>query len=79
MEQYKIFKFLNDSTVSKFVTRKRIDVINLTGGQYSVNKNIRFKTPMLRSDLCDYSNTYFVAKSTKLLKTPIQIIKKIKI
>ena len=41
-------KLLNDSTVSKFVTRKWIEVNNLPGNQYSVNKNIRFKTLMLR-------------------------------
>ena len=27
-----------------------------------VNKNIRFKTPMLRSDLYDYSDAYIVVK-----------------
>ena len=31
-------------------------------GQYSDNKNIRFKTSMLRSDLCDYSDAYIVVK-----------------
>ena len=31
-------------------------------GQYSDNKNIRFKTSMLRSDLCDYSGAYSVVK-----------------
>ena len=30
-----------------------IDVNDLLGGQYSANNNIRFKIPMLRSDLCD--------------------------
>ena len=27
-----------------------------------VNKNVRFKTAMLRSDLCDNSDAYIVAK-----------------
>ena len=48
---YKIHKLVNNSTVSKFVTRKWIEVNDLSGSQYSVNKNIRFKTPMLISDL----------------------------
>ena len=47
MEHHKITKLLNNSTVSKFVTSKRIEVNGLSNGQYSVNKNIRFKTPML--------------------------------
>ena len=44
MEHCKISKLLNELTVSKFVTRKWIQVNYLTGGQYFVNKNIRFKT-----------------------------------
>ena len=36
----KISKLLNDSTVSKFVTRKWIEVSDLSGGQYSVNKKV---------------------------------------
>ena len=33
---------------------------DLSSGQYSVNKNIKFKGVMLRSDLCDYSDAYIV-------------------
>ena len=44
MEDYQVFKLLNNSTVSKFVTRKLIEVNYLSSGQYSVNKNIRFET-----------------------------------
>ena len=44
------------------MTRKWIKVNDLSGGQYSVNKNIIFQTAMLRSDLCDYSDAYFVVK-----------------
>ena len=58
MQHYKIPKLLNHPTVSKFVTKKWIEVNNLSSGQYSVNKNIRFRTSMLRSDLCDYSDVY---------------------
>lgn len=53
MELYKLYKLLKDSTASKFVTRKRIKVNYLLGGQYSTKrKNKRFKTIMLRSDSC---------------------------
>ena len=58
-------KLLNNSTVSMFATRKWIEVNNLSGSQYSVNKNKRFKTPVLKSDLCDYSDPYIVVKGTK--------------
>ena len=48
MEHYKIYKLLNDSTVSKFMTKKWIEVNDLSRGQSSVNKSIRFKTSILR-------------------------------
>ena len=42
--------------------KKWIKVNPLSSDQYSVNKNIRLKISMLRSDLCDYSDAYIVAK-----------------
>ena len=59
IKHQKISKLLNDSTVSKFVIKKQIEVNDLSSGQY---KNIRLKTPMLRSDLCDYSDAYIIVK-----------------
>ena len=35
-----------------------------TSGQYSSNNNIIYKTSMLRSDLCGYSDAYIVVKGT---------------
>ena len=64
MEFYEISKLLNDSTLSKFVTKKQIEVNDLSSGQYFVNKNIRFKRLMIRSDLCDYSNANIDVKET---------------
>ena len=60
MEHHKISKLLNDSAVSKFVTKKWVEVNDLLSDQYSVNKSVRFKTSMLRSDLCDYSDAYIL-------------------
>ena len=64
MEHYKISKLLNNLTVSKFLTRKWIEVNDFLSGQYSANNNKRCKTAMLRSDLCDYSDAYTVVKGT---------------
>ena len=64
MEHYKISKLLNNSKVSKFVTKKWIEVNDLSSGQYPVDKSIRFKTSMLRSNLCDYSDAYIVVKES---------------
>ena len=62
MVHCKISKLLNNSPVPKFVTGKWMEVNDLSVGQYSANKNTRFKTPMLRSDLCDYSDAFIVVK-----------------
>ena len=64
MEHNKIFKLLNDSIVSKFATKKWVEVNYLSSGQYFVNKNIRFKISMLRSYSCDYSDAYIFVKGT---------------
>ena len=42
--------------------RKWIEVNDLSGGQYSVDKNVRFKTPIPISDLYDYNDVYIVVK-----------------
>ena len=41
--------------VPRIITKKRIEVQSQSGNTYNTSKPIRFKTSMLRSDLCDYS------------------------
>lgn len=48
--------------MTKFKTKKWIKLNHLSVDQYSANKKIRLKTPVLRSDLSDYSDGYFVIK-----------------
>ena len=64
MEHCKISKILNDSTVYKFATKKWIKVNDLSSDQYSINKNIRFRTSIPKSDLCDYRDAYIFVKGT---------------
>ena len=45
--------------LSKFVTREYVRVNSLSN-TCNENKSIRFKTPMLRSDLCDYVDAYIL-------------------
>ena len=68
MKCHKISKLLKDSTVSRFVTRSLIEINDLSSSQYSVNKGIRFNTPMLRSELCDYSDAYIALKRERTVK-----------
>ena len=55
--------------LSKFVTREYVRVNSLSNTQ-NENKSIRFKTPMLRSNLCDYSDTYILVKGTITVTAP---------
>ena len=55
--------------LSKFVTREYVRVNSLSN-TYNENKSIRFKTPMLRSNLCDYSDAYILVKGTITVTTP---------
>ena len=55
--------------LSKFVTREYARVNSLSN-TYNENKSIRFKTPMLRSNLCDYSDAYILVKGTITVTAP---------
>ena len=55
--------------LSKFVTREYVKV-NSSSNAYNENKTIRFKTPMLRSNLCDYSDAYVLVKGTITVTAP---------
>ena len=74
MEFQKIASFLDttsdDKDLPRFVTEKWIDVCDQSGGNYNVNKEIRIKTPMLRSDLCDFSDVYILVKGNIAVTDP---------
>ena len=53
---------LDDNDLPRFDTKKWIEVYDQSEGNYNVNKEIRIKTSMLRSDLCDFSDAYIVVK-----------------
>ena len=66
MDIQKITNFLDTTSDNKdlptFVTKKWIEVYDQSEGNYNVNKEIRIKTSILRSDLCDFSDAYIVVK-----------------
>ena len=55
--------------LSKFVTREYVKVTSLSN-TYNENKSIRFKTPMLRSNLCNYSDAYILVKGKITVMAP---------
>ena len=53
--------------VPRFITKKWIENHDQSGNaedRYKPSKQIKFKTSMLRSDLCDFSDAYIVVKGT---------------
>ena len=56
------YLILSYSIESKFMTKQWIEISGLSGGKYSMNKNIRSKTPMLRLNLRNNSDTHSVAR-----------------
>ena len=67
MKYQKITKLLDNASnqPSKFRIRNSIETNDDIRGAYSPNKQIRFKTAMLRSSLCDYSDAYILVKGNK--------------
>ena len=72
MEFEKIVNFLDtisdDKDLPRFVAKTWIEVYDQSEGNYNVNKEIRIKTSMLRSDLCDFSDAYIVVRGNILDK-----------
>ena len=64
MEYQKITNLLGNipDKVPRFITKKWIEVHDQSGETYNTNKQIRFKTSMLPSNLCDYSDAYIIVK-----------------
>ena len=64
MEYQKIANLLNDGSnkPSKFRTKNWVEINDDIRGAYSPDKQIRFKTAMLKSSLCDYSDAYILVK-----------------
>ena len=61
MEFQKIVNFLDtscdDKDLPRFFTKKWIEVYDQSQGNYDINKEIRIKTSILRSELYDFSDT----------------------
>ena len=62
MEYQKTTNLLDDSSnkTSKFRTKNWVEINDELRGTYNDDKQIRFKTTMLKSSLCDYSDAYIL-------------------
>ena len=64
MEYQKIANLIDETSnqPSKFRTRNWVEINDESRGAYNVNSQIKFKTTMLKSSLCDYSDAYILIK-----------------
>ena len=76
MEYQKIANLLNDESnkPSKFRTRNWVEINDEIRGSYSPNKQIRFKTAMLRSSLCNNTDAYILVKDIYQLILQSQVL-----
>ena len=51
---------LDKDELPKFTTIKWIEIFDQSNGTYNPNKDIRFKTPQIRDNLCDFNDAYIV-------------------
>ena len=66
MEYQKIINLLDNTPnqPSKFRTKNWIEINVDSCETYNTNSQIKFKTSMLRSSSCDYSDAYMLVKGT---------------
>ena len=66
MEYQKIANLIDSTSnqPSKFITKNRVEINDESRGVYNVSSQIKFKTTMLKSSLCDYSDACILVKRT---------------
>ena len=66
MEYQKIADLIYDASnqPSKFKTKNWVEINDESRGTNIVNNQTKFKTTMLKSSLCDYSDAYILVKGT---------------
>ena len=67
MEYQKIANLLDDNKSNqplKFKTKNWVEISDESRGTYNVNSQIKFKTVMVKSSLCDYSDAYIFFNGT---------------
>ena len=64
MECQKIANLIDDASNQSFKFRTKIwvEINDESRGSYNLNSQIKFKTTMLKSSLCDYSDAYILVK-----------------
>ena len=74
MEYQKIANLIDresSSEPSKFKTKNCVEVNDESRGTYNVNSQIKFKTTILKSSLCDYSYAYTLVKGATTVNNTV--------
>ena len=66
MEYQKVINLIGNTPNQpcKFRTKNWVEINDDSRGTYSTNSQIKVKTSMLKSNLCDYNDTYILVKLT---------------
>ena len=66
MEYQKIINFIEKTPnqLSKFRTKNWVEINDDSCGTHNTNSQIKFKTLILKSSLCDYSDAYILVSRT---------------
>ena len=64
MEYQKIITLSDNASNQRFKFRGKnwVEINDESRGTYSIGSQIKFKTTMLKSSLCDYSDSYILVK-----------------
>ena len=76
MEYQKIANLIDDTSnqPSKLRSRNWVEINDESRGAYNYNSQIKFKTTMLKSSLCDYSDAYIFLRELLLLITLLLLL-----
>ena len=81
MEYQKIINLFDNipNQTTRFRTNDQVEINDESHGVYNTGSQIRFKTSMLRSSLCNYSDAYILVSRTIIVQNQQQAAERITI
>ena len=81
MEYQKIINLFDNipNQTTRFRTNDQVEINDESHGVYNTGSQIRFKTSMLRSSLCNYGDAYILVSRTIIVQNQQQAAERITI
>ena len=81
MKYQKIINLFDNipNQTTRFRTNDQVEINDESHGVYNTGSQIRFKTSMLRSSLCNYSDAYILVSRTIIVQNQQQAAERITI